>query len=61
MLEGGRVAVTGNDDVTSNHEVREVESRTRTLERGVDRDTPEVEPLEKYSIVHAQNWPDRTL
>lgn len=31
MLEGGSVAVTGDDDVTSNRQVREMENRIRVL------------------------------
>ena len=33
MLEGGSVAVTGDDDVTSNRVVRQLEDRVRELER----------------------------
>lgn len=35
MLEGGSVAVAGDDDVTSNRQVREMEHRIRELERQV--------------------------
>jgi predicted RNase H-like nuclease (RuvC/YqgF family) len=47
MLEGGSVAVTGDDDVTSNREVREMESRIRELERQLGRKTLEVEILKE--------------
>jgi len=33
MLEGGSIAVTGDDSVTSNKTVREMEARIRELER----------------------------
>ena len=45
MLEGGSVAVTEDDDVTSNRVVREMESRIRELERQLGRKTMEVEIL----------------
>ena len=41
MLEGGSVAVTEDDDVTSNRVVREMESRIRELERQLGRKTLE--------------------
>jgi transposase len=47
MLEGGSVAVTGDDDVTSNRQVREMESRIRELERQLGRKTLEVEILKE--------------
>ena len=43
MLEGGSVAATEDDDVTSNRVVREMESRIRELERQLGRKTMEVE------------------
>ena len=45
MLEGGSVAVTGDDDVTSNKKVRQLEERIRELERQLGRKTMEVEIL----------------
>ena len=47
MLEGGRVAVTGDDDVTSNRTVRQLEDRVRELERQLGRKTLEVEILKE--------------
>ncbi len=45
MLEGGSVAVTGDDDVTSNKKVRQMEDRIRELERQLGRKTLEAESL----------------
>lgn len=45
MLEGGSVAVTEDDDVTSNRVVREMENRIRELERQLGRKTLEAEIL----------------
>lgn len=45
MLEGGSVAVTGDDDVTSNKRVRQMEDRIRELERQLGRKTLEAEVL----------------
>jgi len=45
MLEGGSIAVTGDDSVTSNKTVREMETRIRELERQLGRKTLEVEIL----------------
>jgi transposase len=45
MLEGGSVAVTEDDDVTSNKVVRQMEDRIRELERQLGRKTLEVEIL----------------
>ena len=45
MLEGGSVAVTEDDDVTSNKVVRQMEDRIRELERHLGRKTLEVEIL----------------
>ena len=47
MLEGGRIAVTGDDDVTSNRTVRQMEERIRELERQLGRKTLEVEILKE--------------
>jgi len=47
MLEGGSVAVAGDDDVTSNRQVREMETRIRELERRLGRKTVEVEILKE--------------
>ncbi len=45
MLEGGSIAVAGDDDVTSNKTVREMEHKIRELERLLGRKTMEVEIL----------------
>jgi transposase len=45
MLEGGAVAVSADDDVTSNRAVRHMEDRIRELERQLSRKTLEVEIL----------------
>ena len=45
MLEGGSVAVTEDDDVTSNRVVRQLEDRIRELERQLGRKTLEAEIL----------------
>lgn len=45
MLEGGSVAVTEDDDVTSNKIVRQMEDRIRELERQLGRKTLEAEIL----------------
>ena len=47
MLEGGSVAVTDDDEVTSNRVVREMEARIRELERQLGRKTMEVEILKE--------------
>lgn len=47
MLEGGSVAVVGDDDVTSNRTVRQLEDRVRELERQLGRKTLEVEILKE--------------
>ena len=47
MLEGGSIAVTGDDSVTSNKTVREMENRIRELERQLGRKTLEVEILKE--------------
>lgn len=47
MLEGGSVAVAGDDDVTSNRQVREMDNRIRELERQLGRKTLEVEILKE--------------
>ena len=47
MLEGGAVAVSGDDDVTSNRAVRQMEERIRELERQLGRKTLEVEILKE--------------
>lgn len=47
MLEGGSIAVTGDDSVTSNKTVREMEARIRELERQLGRKTLEVEILKE--------------
>ena len=47
MLEGGSVAVAGDDDVTSIRQVREMDNRIRELERQLGRKTLEVEILKE--------------
>jgi transposase len=47
MLDGGAVAVSGDDDVTSNRAVRQMEERIRELERELGRKTLEVEILKE--------------
>jgi transposase len=47
MLEGGAVAVSDDDDVTSNRVVRQMEDRIRELERQLGRKTMEVEILKE--------------
>ena len=47
MLEGGTVAVRGDDDVTSNKTVRQMEIRIRELERQLGRKTMETEILKE--------------
>ena len=47
MLEGGSIAVTGDDSVTSNKTVRDMEARIRELERQLGRKTLEVEILKE--------------
>lgn len=47
MVEGGGVAVTSDDDVTSNRQVREMENRIHELERQLGRKTLEVEILKE--------------
>ena len=61
MLEGGSIAVSGDDSVTGNRTVREMEARIRELERQLGRKTLEVEILRealdkarsKKPILHA--------
>ena len=45
MLDGGAVAVSEDDDVTSNRTVRQMEDRIRELERQLGRKTLEAEIL----------------
>ncbi len=47
MLAGGSVAVSGDDDVTSNKEVRQMAERIRELERLLGRKTLEIEILKE--------------
>ena len=47
MLEGGAVAVTNDDEVTSNKLVRQMDERIRELERQLSRKTLEVEILKE--------------
>jgi transposase len=47
MLDGGAVAVSEDDDVTSNRAVRQMEERIRELERQLGRKTLEVEILKE--------------
>ena len=61
MLEGGSIAVSSDDSVTSNRAVRQLEDRVRELERQLGRKTLEVEILKealeksraKKPILHA--------
>ncbi len=61
MLEGGSIAVTEDDSVTSNKTVRDMEARIRELERQLGRKTLEAEILKealeksrvKKPILHA--------
>ncbi len=50
MLEGGSVAVTGDDEVTSNKLVRQMDERIRELERQLGRKTLEVEILKEALV-----------
>ena len=45
LLEGGAVAVSGDDDVTRHRAVRQMEDRIRALERQLGRKTLAVEIL----------------
>ena len=45
MLEGGAVAVSNDDEVTSNRAVRQLDERIRELERQLGRKTLEAEIL----------------
>ena len=47
MLEGGAVAVSDDDEVTSNRAVRQMDERIRELERQLGRKTLEVEILKE--------------
>jgi len=47
MLEGGAVAVQGDDGVTGDREVRQLEERVRELERQLGRKTLENEILKE--------------
>ena len=47
MLEGGTVAIQGDDSVTSDRKVRQLEDRIRELERQLGRKTLEVEILKE--------------
>ncbi len=47
MLEGGSVAVRGDDGVTGNGQVRRLEGRIRELERQLGRKTLEAELLKE--------------
>lgn len=47
VLDGGAVAVSEDDDVTSNRAVRQMEDRIRELERQLGRKTLEVEILKE--------------
>jgi len=50
MLEGGAVAVTDDDTVTSNRHVRHLEERVRELERQLGRKTLENEILKEALV-----------
>ena len=47
MLEGGAIAVSNDDEVTSNKLVRQMDERIRELERQLGRKTLEVEILKE--------------
>lgn len=47
MLEGGSIAVSEDDSVTSNKTVREMEARIRELERQLGKKTLETEILKE--------------
>lgn len=47
MLEGRAVAVSGDEDVTSNRAVRKIEERIREFERQLGRKMLEVEILKE--------------
>ena len=47
MLEGGTIAVSSDDQVTANRNVRHLEERVRELERQLGRKTLEVEILKE--------------
>ena len=47
MLEGGAVAVSDDDNVTSNRQVRHLQERVRELERQLGRKTLEAEILKE--------------
>ena len=53
MLDGGSVAVAGDDDVTRNRMVRQMEERIRELERQLGRKSMEAEIL-KEALAKAQ-------
>ena len=55
MLDGGAVAVSEDDDVTSNRAVRQRDERIRELERQLGRKTLEVEILKGPK----GSWPQR--
>lgn len=64
MLEGGSVAVTGDDSVTSDKEVRQLEQRIRELERALGKKTLEVEILKEAidkSRSKKQKWQSQSL
>lgn len=50
MLEGGAVAVSDDDNVTSNRHVRQLEERVRELERQLGRKTLENEILKEALV-----------
>ena len=47
MLDGGTIAVSSDDEVTANRNVRQLEGRVRELERQLGRKTLEVEILKE--------------
>lgn len=60
MLDGGAVAVSEDDNVTSNRAVRQMEDRMRELERQLGRKTLEVEilkeALDKTRVTTFPSW-----
>lgn len=58
MLEGGSIAVSSDDSVTSNRMVRQLEDRVRELERQLGRKTLEVEILKEAL---EKSWAKKTI
>jgi len=56
MLDGGAVAVTGDDDVTSNKMVRQMEDRVRELERQLGSAARAAGRLHPVGWANVRNW-----